>query len=185
MKKLLMCLAFAILLTGCGGQDKEPKDTGNTQNQDNTEQGTGDQQSKEAGKGYVFAYNGVNIPMNVDVEPVLESLGEPQQYFEAESCAFKGLDKTFYYNGFELTTYPKTAEQDYISSVYFKDDTVSTPEGIYIGSTVEDMLEAYGDDYTGGEGSYTYTKEDSSILFIVENDEITAITYLAVVEELQ
>ncbi len=185
MKKLLMCLALAVILTGCSDQGQEPKDTDYPQNQNTSEQGSGNNQSSETDLGYVFDYNGVDIPVNIDAASVLENLGEPQQYFEAESCAFKGLDKTFYYNGFELTTYPKTANTDYISSIYFKDDTVSTPEGIYIGSTVEDMQEAYGDNYTGGQGSYTYTQGDSSLLFIVEDNEITAITYLAVIEELQ
>jgi hypothetical protein len=153
------------------GQDSKTDDTGSTE--DVTD------------PGYVFEYNGVTIQMNTDVKPVLEALGEPQQYFEAESCAFKGLDKTWYYSGFELTTYPKDDKTDYISSVYFSDDSVSTPEGIYIGSTVEDMIAAYGENYKGGNNSYTYEKGESSIIFIAEEGEVTAITYLALVEGLQ
>lgn len=190
MKKILIIcsLILAVLLYGCSkenipddtglpddepvaGKESKPADTGSTED--------------AADPGYVFEYNGVTIQMNTDVKPVLEALGEAQQYFEAESCAFKGLDKTWYYSGFELTTYPKDENTDYISSVYFRDDSVSTPEGIYIGSTVEEMLAAYGDDYKGGNNSYTYEKGESSITFIAEDGEITAITYLALVEGLQ
>lgn len=190
-KMLIICsLIFTLLLTGCTG-DNTSKDAGlpddepvagqkNSNDEDDT-----DSAGKETGSGYSFEYNGVTVPMNTDAAPVIAALGEPQQYFEAESCAFKGLDKTYYYSGFELTTYPKDANTDYISSVYFKDDSVSTSEGIYIGSTVDDMLAVYGEDYTGGDGSYTYKKGEASILFIAEDGEITAVTYLALVEELQ
>jgi hypothetical protein len=191
MKKILLCLIAALLLTGCGSKD-QPEGSDNNTGKAAAEQETKEDTSKEtasndaaqAEPGYVFDYNGTSIQMNTDVAPVLEALGDPQEYFEAKSCAFNGLDKTYYYSGIELTTYPN-GDKDFISSIYFKDDSVSTTEGIYIGSTLEEMLAAYGEDYTGDTGSYTYTKGDSSIMFIVENDEVTSITYLAVVEGLQ
>ncbi len=190
MKKLLLicCLLLAMLLISCSKEDK-PDDVGLPDDEPVSGQDSRDDDADSAGvkvdPGYVFDYNGVTIQMNTDVAPVLEALGEPQQYFEAESCAFKGLDKTWYYSGFELTTYPKDDKTDYISSVYFRDDSVSTPEGIYIGSTVEDMIAAYGEGYKGGDGSYNYEKGESSILFIAEDGEIIAITYLALVDGLQ
>jgi len=122
--------------------------------------------------------------MNTDVKSVIDKLGDPLNYFEAESCAFKGLDKFYTYPGFEITTYPMNGK-DYISSVNLMDDTVSTPEGIYLGSTVDDMIAAYGDNYTESSGSYTYIKDDSKIQFIVKDDEIISITYLAIVEGLE
>ncbi len=188
MKKLLICIMAALLLTGCGS--KNPAD--NSEDQSKTKQGTEENAAKEAtskdvvkpAPGFEFDYNGTAIQMNTDATSVLKALGDPQDYFEAKSCAFDGMDKTYYYSGIELTTYPN-GDKDYISSLYFKDDSVSTKEGIYIGSTLEEMLAAYGDDYKGENGSYTYTKGESSLMFIVENDEVTSITYLAVVEGLQ
>lgn len=190
MKKLFLCIMIAVLLTGCGSKEQ-------TDVQDNTADPNKAEQEVEpvakeasskdvtqASAGYVFDYNGVSIQMNTDMAPVLKVLGDPQEYFEAKSCAFDGFDKTYYYSGIELTTYPN-GDKDYISSVYFKDDSVSTTEGIYIGSTLSELLAAYGEDYTGDAGSYTYTKGDSSLMFLVENDEVTSITYLAVVEGLQ
>jgi hypothetical protein len=119
--------------------------------------------------------------MNKEAAPVVEALGDPLDYFESESCAFKGLDKVYYYSGFELTTYPLD-DVDYISTIDFKDDTVSTKEGIFIGSSLDDVKAAYGEDYKEENGFYTYTKGDSTLTFIMENDAVTAITYTAIVE---
>ena len=54
-----------------------------------------------------------------------------------------GIDKIYTYNSFELDTYPLDGE-DFISSVLFKDDTVTTMEGIGIGDSVEKLTETYG-----------------------------------------
>jgi hypothetical protein len=164
MKKslLIILLAGILLVTGCGSGE---------QTQNNTPK-----------EGFVFEYNGVEIPLHANVEPILEELGEPMDYFEAESCAFQGLDKTYYFGGFELTTYPKDSNTDCVSVIYFNDDSVSTKEGIHIGSSEADIIEAYGEDYTGGEGSFTYTRDEGTIMFIIEDGVVASITYQAVVE---
>ncbi|HHY81696.1 MAG TPA: lipoprotein [Clostridiales bacterium] len=162
MKRIITALIIVLVLAGCSSGKPVQGDIQNTR--------------------FVFEYNGVEIPVNTDAAPVIEALGEPLDYFEAESCAFQGLDKTYYYSGFELTTYPKDDDTDYISTIYFQDDSVSTPEGICIGSSAEDVIKAYGEDYTGGEGSYVYTLGDSTLTFVTENDVVVSITYQAIVD---
>jgi hypothetical protein len=174
MRKVFLFILVAMLLTGCGAKEDpiDNKEDNSDQNQEDT--------VKEP-SGFSFEYNDVSIYMNTDVAPVIDSLGEALHYFEAESCAFKGLDKKYTYPGFEITTYPLD-DKDYVSVVYLMDDTVSTPEGIYLGSTVNDMIEAYGNDYVKSAESYTYKKDDSTLQFIAADDEIISITYLAEVE---
>ncbi len=190
MKKLLLCMLMALLVTGCGAKEQSDKkdaadETGANQATSAPADTAAAGDSAEVKDSYLFDYNGVAIRMNTDAAPVLKALGEPQEYFEAKSCAFDGMDKTYFYSGIELTTYPKSDKEDYISSIYFKDDSVSTKEGIFIGSTLQQLLDAYGENYSGDGEAYTYTKEDSSIMFIVEADEVTSITYLAAIPELQ
>ena len=132
--------------------------------------------------GFTFVAGDTVIAMNADVAPILEGLGEWENYAETTSCAFKGLDKTYSYPGFDLYTYPLNGK-DNVNSVYFVDDTVSTPEGIHIGSTKEEMEAAYGTDYEEEFGAYTYTKDKSRLQFLVTDGVIDSVEYTAITPE--
>jgi hypothetical protein len=189
--KLIIILALAVMLVGCSNSGKKDDQSNGTDNGSAQGSDTADTaDSKDASSqgvqkdGYMFASKDVTIPMNVDAAPIIEKLGDPIEKLEAPSCAFQGMDKIYNYGSFELDTYPNDGA-DYVSSVDFKDDTVSTPEGICIGSTLADVEAAYGKDYTEESGLYTYIKGDSKLTFIIKDDAVEAITYLANVEGLQ
>ena len=180
MKKIIIIMAAMLVLTGCGnaGASKQDNETsaGNATNEKTED-------TKVTSEGYSFEIDGVTIPMNVDAAPIVEKLGEPVEYFEAASCAFQGLDKIFYYNGFELGTYPN-GDKDYVSYVNLLDDSVATDKGVYLGSTLEEVTSAYGNEYTVEGASYVYRLGETKLTFILEEDEVTSITYYAIVEGL-
>lgn len=119
MKKiLLLIISAALLLSGCGGDTPE-----------------------EA--CFRFLYNDIPILPGDPASPVIEALGQPNSYTEEASCAFEGLDKTWVYSGFSLTTYPNGGE-DYIHTIWFTDDSVTTEEGIFIGAAQQAVDAAYG-----------------------------------------
>lgn len=200
VKKIIVLIAVVSLLAGCSNKNKEVpvtndasatdvtgKDSGNekadtevkdTTSENTASEGTVDEQVID----YPFVYNDVTIHMNTEAAQVIEALGESQDYFEAPSCAFQGLDKIYYYSGIELNTYPLDGV-DYISSINLIDDSVSTMKGIYLGSSLEDVTTAYGDDFTEDMGLYTYTLGETELTFLVEDNAVTAITYMAILEE--
>ena len=94
------------------------------------------------------------------------------------SCAFEGMDKTYSYPGFDVTTYTKGGS-DYVSGVIFWDDSVATAEGVYIGQTLEDIRKAYGADVSG-ETSVSLTRGASKLLFLLKDGAVSSIQYLAV-----
>ena len=158
MKKLFsLLLVLAAVLSGCSGESKPTDSASKTD-------------------GYVFTHNGVDIVLGEEAAPKLEALGEAANYFESPSCAFNGIDKTYSYGGVELYTYPE-GDKDYFLSVILVDDSVKTPEGIYIGSTLDSMLGAYGEGYAEDKGLYTYTKGKMSLAFLVDGGEVVTITY--------
>ncbi len=188
MKKFIGILLAAgmILMAGCG--NSENNISGEVQNAPDASRQDGDNGAGaqtgggETGKGYVFQYNGVTVSVDGDMAPVLEGLGEPQSYFEAASCAFEGLDKTYTYSSFEIDTYPQN-EKDYVSMIILKDDAVSTAEGIYIGCSLAKVTEAYWTDYAEQGSMLVYSKDGMKLCFIVENDEVTSIQYCSTVLE--
>jgi len=183
MKRIVLLAACFILLTGCGKEEPAKQVNSDAVVTEVPENSSQADSSSEQEKGFEFLYNDVTIPMNVDAAPIIDALGEPQEYFEAASCAFQGLDKTYTYSGFELTTYPKD-DLDYVSTIYVLDDSVTTDKGIYIGSTLEEVTSAYGTDYSEESGEYTFTMGASTLSFLIEDDCVTSITYSAVVDGL-
>lgn len=211
MKKCAVLLASAMLLaTGCGKEDEktiggsvqnmEPVDltsgageggasedgeaAGEGQQDGGAQEGQQDsgQGGAASGAGYQFTAKGATIEMDADAAPILEQLGEPVSYFEAASCAFEGLDKTYTYNGFELDTYP-TGDKDYVSAVVLKDDSVATQEGICIGDSRDKVLQAYPDGGTEECGMIIYRKGGMKLVFILKEEEVASIEYRSTVLE--
>lgn len=173
---LLLALAMAVSLTACGGSDQGGQSQAASAPQDSTSAS----QSAPADQGpeaYQFVTgSGASIAVNANMADVLAAIGEPQSYFEAESCAFVGMDKTYTYAGFTITTRPEE-DQDLINSILLTDDSVTTAEGIYIGSSLADVIAAYGEVEAVGT-LLSYTKGDCSLNFILDGDTVFSIEYL-------
>ena len=187
-KTAVLILAAALLLAGCGSDAKviegevKNQNGGNTAEAEQTADGENVGAEAEAGaeetshKGYIFRSGDIVVEMDAEAAPVLEQLGEPDAYFEAPSCAFEGVDRMYTYGSFELDTYP-TGDKDYISAVIFKDDSITTPEGVGIGDSREKLAEAYGGEGTEELGMTVYRKDDMKLCFIFQGDSIASIEY--------
>lgn len=174
MKRKLFCTALALVLAfslaACGGKDDGGKTPGDAQSQ---------QSGQPAGvAAYVFRSGGATVTIDQDMAEVLAALGEPKSYFEAESCAFEGLDKTYTYSGFLITTRPD-GDKDYVNSIALTDDSVTTPEGLYIGSSADDVTAAYGQSDTEADTLLGYSKGGTVLNFILDGGKVVSIEYLA------
>ena len=195
MKKSVLLLSMILLLlvsVACGGQG------GNTDVPDPVgEPATGDE--NEAGQDgspdaaapedavvndepepaeFAFMYNDVLIKMNQNMKEVISELGEPSGYLDAPSCAFDGMDRIFSYPNIQIYTYP-VGDEDFIHTIGFINDTLRTTEGgIRLGSNIDDVLNAYGDDeYEYETGMYTFKRGLTRLEFIVTDDEVRGISY--------
>lgn len=118
--------------------------------------------------------------MNAPAGEIIAALGEPKSYTEKTSCAFVGLDKIHFYGGFYLQTYP-LEDGNYIYCLWIVDDSVKTPEGIYIGATQAQVEEAYGTDSYNGSNTYVVTGEKTRLTIIMDNGVVSSIQYDAVI----
>jgi hypothetical protein len=122
--------------------------------------------------GFIFVYNNTNVYMNENMADVLTKIGEPRfEPFEAPSCAFDGIDRIYSYYGVEIHTY-SIGDEDFVHMVNFKDDSLSTPEGIHLGSSLAEMLNAYGNEYEKELGQYKYKKGNTYLSFLINSDDM-------------
>ena len=133
-------------------------------------------------EGYVFRYKGTEIRVNTDMNKILSDLGDDYSYFEAASCAGLGMSKTYTYGGSVVISTNPNGAVDVISSINFLDDTIQTPEGIYIGCTKDQVTAAYGAATEETATTLTYELNDTVLVFVFDGDNaVTNIIYNAIV----
>ncbi|MCL2603901.1 MAG: hypothetical protein FWD90_05425 [Defluviitaleaceae bacterium] len=177
MKRLSALLILCIfILSACGGTESEQEAPSSPA--PNAETPTPDVQrpTPNANPGFYFNYRGNAVRLDEDINDVLALLGEPQSTFDRPSCAFEGMDRFFLFPGVQIQTYP-IGGQDRVHTIMLMDDSVTTINGIFLGSTLDALLTAYGNDYEYAYGLYIFTKVDTILRFNVVNGEVQTISY--------
>ena len=154
MKRISLFLLAAIMLlslVGCGSTDIDPQE-----------------------ENFSFTYNGTKITLGAEAAPIIDALGEPRSYTEEPSCAFDGMDKTYYYGSFYLSTYPLDGK-DYVYCIWFADDSVVTNDGIRIGSTQTQVEAVYGTACFNGTNSYTEIQSSTKLTILLEENKVKSI----------
>lgn len=125
---------------------------------------------------YYYEYEKQKIYITQDIEEAVGILGTGYEYFEAPSCASDGLDMFYYYQNLTLMA-NEISGKKVVTDIYFKNDTVSTPEGIKINSGYLDVVNQYGSDYEMNGTALEYV--DGNTLFTVDiNDgKVVSIEY--------
>lgn len=165
MKKIIaVCTLIFMLfaLSACG----DPKDSGEAAF------GEGD---------LIFELNNKAFALDEDVSGLLSELGNDFSLSEAPSCLYDGTDKTYEYEGITIYTYPLNGK-DLIDEIQLTDSKYSTAKGITVGSTPDDVIGAYGEDYAdeGGIITYRLVADDANspcLYFIVEGGLVAGISY--------
>ena len=123
--------------------------------------------------------DGVVISIGADAAPIIEKLGAPTTVNESNSCGgFSGKDYVYTYKGFRVSTTPADGYQ-MICKVELLDDSLKTPEGLYIGMSrtdAEAAMKGFSSMSIVGNVSYI---SDSTMLNVTYRDEcISSITYV-------
>lgn len=187
---LMVCMLLVCMMAGCGSSDAndsagnagagsaeaEKKEGSNEENAGNGAEEAGGEIAELRGDVYSFAYNDVEIIVDTDIVPIVDKLGEPDEYFEEPSCAAQGIAKIYTYPGIRIETYPD-GDNDLVACVILKDDTVATTEGVDLSMGKEDIIAVYGTDCEEAENSMTYEKNGTKLHFILNGDDIASIEY--------
>lgn len=178
MKKLL-CLLLSLLLlmslAACGSTpaNDTPDSTPDTQIDIEKDEVNAPEE------GYVFTLGEVSLTPGQEF--VADALPEADSTFEIESCAGQGTDTVYSYPEAEVTVFDD-GDKGAIYSIYLLDPNTATPEGLYLGDEKAQVESAYGTDYAEEDTELVYTKGDSQLRIMVEDDIVTAIEYRLITE---
>ncbi len=174
-RSVFMIAALAALVL-CGCHRDEVRQDAYVPKPEFSAKTEGDSVKPSSGNGYFFTYNDIDIKVDGDAKAVTDALGEPDTYFESPSCAAQGTGRLYGYGDFEIQTYPE-GDEDRILYVMLKTDMVSTPEGIDISKSREDVIETYGKPTEENASSLVYEKEGMKLKFIFDMDDMISIEY--------
>lgn len=128
------------------------------------------------GKTLNFKYNDVVMAPGDNFEEISVKLGEPTSYYEAASCAFDGKDKIYTYGSLQISVSPMDGV-DVIYMITLLDDSLSTPEGIYVGVEKSAVLSAYGEGGVDKGSSLVYNSGKTDLVFLIRDDCVTSVQY--------
>jgi len=176
MKSLLVLtvLLAMLALSACG----QPTSSNTTAPTTGTTAGSTE---TTAPAGYTFVFKNTPLPIGSAAKPILDTLGEPINFFESPSCAYQGMDRIYTYAGIEITTYTE-GETDYVYSVAIIDDSVRTPEGVSLGASADDVKKAYGSDFAETTNQLMYRQGDTDLKFVFAEGDLVSIEYIQVTE---
>lgn len=120
---------------------------------------------------YVVVVKGTAIPLGGDMRNYVGLLGEPDDFGSAKSCTEAGEDKVYTYGGVVIYTYI-TNGADIISLIEVIGDE-ALPSGIHIGSTKDEVIAAYGSNYTEDGTELLYQIGNKTIGLQMTNDKVS------------
>lgn len=174
MKRFLtLVLAAVLVLSLCAcGKDETPAATDPTK--------SGDKTPVTTPIGYTFTYNDYQFGVGMSVENVLSELGEPADKETSASCAFGGMDTTYYYSGIQISTNDEDGYEK-IYSIYLEDDLASTEKGVSVSNTAQQVKDAYGTPSdASSENCLIYAKDGMYLKFILKDGKVSSITYTTI-----
>lgn len=120
---------------------------------------------------YAVVVKGASIPLGGDMRNYVGTLGDPDEFGSAKSCTEAGEDKVYTYGGTVIYTYI-TNGADIISLIEVTGGEV-LPSGIHIGSTKDEVIAAYGRNYTEEGSELLYELGGKTIGLQMTNDKVS------------
>ncbi len=180
IKRIVWILVSCFLLIGCSS--KQEKEQGVLSTTITPMEDSNLEQTIQ--NGYVFLYDTIELMIDMPAKDVLEQLGDYKSYFEAPSCAIESTIRTYGYGSFEIDTY-ELEGIEYISSIFFKDDTITTKEGVFLFMSKEQLFSIYGEDYEEEAGMLVYSKDNMKLKFVISEEVVSSIQYTSLATEVK
>lgn len=186
MKRILVSLTAAALaltsavsLAGCGSNgSSSSKDASSSSAAASSKVEESSSAAAISAEDVKFTYNGATVELNSELDPAIEALGDYLDVSSELSCHGKGEDMTYTYDGFAVNSYPDSSGVNRVLEIVVTTEGKPTSKGIQVGSSVSDVVAAYGNGYKEVGVYYAYDAGDKkSLQFYIENDAVKEIDY--------
>ena len=161
MLAIVCCFTMTALLASCS---------------DGGEADGGEQTSNNP---FYVVYKGVKIELDKSADDVLSKLGEAKYKDNLGDCGGIGVQFRYTYDDITVNTL-KEKNGEMIHKISFVNDIASTPKNISIGSTEDDVRNAYGQPSSYDDGRMVYKSGDLKLEFVIENGEVKSVNYVRV-----
>ena len=128
---------------------------------------------------FVFSFEDAALQPGQAFDPSV--LPAPTYTYTVPSCALEGTDNVYNYGTFEVTAFD-AGEGEFIYSVYFVDPNLTTAEGLALGDPLDKAEALYGRNYAREGTACTYTRTDTQLVLILQENSIVSIEYRLVTE---
>ena len=130
---------------------------------------------------YSFAIDGVTVTPGARAADALAALASRNPTVSSKSSCLGGVggeDVNYVYDGFYIQTFrfSEGHPDEEIRWIIFSDDSVTTKRGIKVGSTLQEVKDAYGEG-TETESLIFYVSAGVSIRFTLRDGAVTGIAY--------
>ena len=138
--------------------------------------GDGEENEGCASNPFYVNYKDTKIELDKKAESILEKLGEPKYSDNLGDCGGIGVQMKYTYDDITVNTL-KEKDGEVIHKIGFLNDLVLTPKGISIGSSEQEVRDAYGTPSSEENGKLTYKSGDLELEFTVKNGSVSAVNY--------
>jgi len=138
-------------------------------------------EKSNGGDLYTVEYKGVSIKLDADASEILDKLGKAQSTSELGDCGGFGAQVKYTYVDIELYTL-KNDDGESVDQITLKSDMVSTSKGISVGSTAEEVIDAYGEPTEKSDKDMRYIDGNNVIKFKLEGGAVDDIDIMRITQ---
>lgn len=122
-------------------------------------------------------YRGQKITMGAQAEEIITALGECQSEDYIGDCGGLGAQIKYSYPSVYVYVLESKDEGKIIDEISFRDDGITTPEGVYIGMSVNEAKQKLGVPTVESDAKLEYEVGEYVILLTVSDGKINKIDY--------
>lgn len=135
------------------------------------------EESDNTPKSFYVTYKGVKIELGKNADNAVENIGDVLSVHELGDCGGLGSQIKYTYASLAIYVLEDKDGNAVIDGIELYDDSITTPEGVYIGMSEEDARAKLEGAAEKG-GALTVTKGKYSLKVTLDGGKVTEINYI-------